>query len=196
VRQARLAEPPPRSGTARVAVTGHELARHWQIDVASRDQQGLLATITRVLTDSGMDILSASVATWGDGVVVDSFVVMSNARPTARDLSVAIETGLRQSVLPGAVAGASARFDNDALPWFTACTVEADDAPGVLAGITAAFALAGVEVHSARIATVRGTIVDRFSLTDTDGRKLDETAQERIRKALAGGSLRGRRGTR
>lgn len=196
VRQARLAEPPPRSGTARVAVTGSELARHWQIDVASRDQQGLLATITRVLSDAGMDILSASVATWGDGVVVDSFVVMSNARPTARDLSVAIETGLRQSVLPGAVAGASARFDNDALPWFTACTVEADDAPGVLAGITAAFALAGVEVHSARIATVRGAVVDRFSLTDADGRKLDEAAQERIRRALAGGSLRGRRGTR
>ena len=196
VRQARLAEPPPRSGTARVAVTGHELAQHWQVDVASRDQQGLLATITRVLTDARMDILNASVATWADGVVVDSFVVVSNTRPAARDLSTAIEAGLRQSVPPVAVAGASARFDNDVLPWFTACTVEADDAPGVLAGITAAFALAGVEVHSARIATLRGAVVDRFSLTDTDGRKLDEAAQERIRKALAGGSLRGRRGTR
>jgi hypothetical protein len=143
-----------------------------------------------------MDILSASIASWGDGVVVDSFTVVSAKRPSAKDLATAIEAGLRLPLRPRPVSSTAIKFDNNVLPWFTACTVEADDGLGVLAGIATAFAIAGVDVHSARISTDRGTVVDRFSLTDRDGRKLDAAAQTRVRKALEGEQVRSRRGTR
>jgi UTP:GlnB (protein PII) uridylyltransferase len=193
VRQARLAEPPPRQGSVRVAVSGDTVAHRWQVDVASRDHHGLLAVIARTFSDAGMDIKNASIAAWGDGVVVDSFLVSCPKRPSAKDLSLTIEQGLREPVRPKEVPGASVRFDNASLPWFTACVVEADDAPGVLAGISAAFALADVEVHSARLSVENGVVVDRFALSDRSGRKLDAAAQSRVRRALEGLSVRGRR---
>ena len=49
-----------------------------------------------------------------------------------------------------------------------------------------AFALAGVDVHSARIGGDAGTAVDRFSLSDPQGHKLDNAAMGRIRRALEG----------
>lgn len=193
VRQARLAEPPPRAGSVRVAVSGDTVANHWQLDVASRDHHGLLAVIARTLSEAGLDIQNASIATWGDGVVVDSFLVSCAKRPSAKELSLAIEQGLREPVRPKAVPGAAVRFDNSSLPWFTACVVEADDAPGVLAGISAAFALADVEVHSARLSVEHGLVVDRFALSDRSGRKLDAAAESRVRRALEGLPVRGRR---
>jgi UTP:GlnB (protein PII) uridylyltransferase len=46
---------------------------------------------------------------------------------------------------------------------------------------------AGAEVHAARVTTDNGQAVDRFELTDGEGRKLDDAAKEAIRRALADG---------
>jgi Kef-type K+ transport system membrane component KefB/predicted amino acid-binding ACT domain protein len=197
VRQAALAEPPPRPGSARVAVSGDVETDLWRVDVACRDRPGLLARIASVFTSAGLDIQRASIATWGDGAVVDSFLVRSAGRPQARALSEALESSFRVPLTARPVTGASIRFDNDSLPWHTSCVVETDDRPGVLAGITTAFALAGVDVHSARIGSESGKAVDRFSLSSPDGRKLDNAAMGRIRRALEGeGGRAGRRALR
>ncbi len=194
VRQAALAEPPPRQGTARVAVSGDETPNTWRVDVACQDRPGLLARIAGVFTGADLDILTASTATWGDGAVVGSFLVRSLRRPTARTLSEALETSFRAALVPRPVSGASVKFDNGGLPWHTSCVIEADDRPGLLAGLTTALAMAGVEVHWARIATTNGLATDRFALTDRDGHKLDNAAMGRIRRALEGESDRaGRR---
>ena len=66
------------------------------------------------------------------------------------------------------------QFDNDSAPWHTTCTVTGHDRPGTLAALAAAFAAAGVVVHSARVARVDGELVDRFALSDRLGRKLDD----------------------
>jgi UTP:GlnB (protein PII) uridylyltransferase len=150
----------------------------------SRDQSGLLARIARALADLQLDVVSASAAVWGDRVAVDTVSVRSTSRPSARLISERIESALRGPVPEGSIISASVRFDNDSNPWHTVCTVEADDVPGVLAAICAAVTSAGAEVHSARIASRAGVVLDRFELTDRTGRKLDANAQSRLRQRL------------
>ena len=64
----------------------------------------------------------------------------------------------------------------------------------MLHSITVGFASAGVDVHSARVATVEGVAVDRFELTDRNGRKLDESTKRSVVEAITGGVRTGRRG--
>ena len=62
----------------------------WKIDIACRDTWGLLARLTGVLSDAGLDVTYASLTTWPDGAVLDSFIVTregsaEGARPRPRD---------------------------------------------------------------------------------------------------------------
>ena len=68
------------------------------------------------------------------------------------------------------------------------------DRPGLLHAITVGFASAGVDVHSARVRTVKGEAVDRFEVTDRNGRKLGEPAKRAVIEAVTGGVRTGRRG--
>ena len=54
--------------------------------------------------------------------------------------------------------------------------------------ITVGFAAAGVTVHTARIETKGGVAIDRFELTDTDGRKLDSARQHDARRTIWSGT--------
>jgi UTP:GlnB (protein PII) uridylyltransferase len=54
--------------------------------------------------------------------------------------------------------------------------------------ITVGFAAAGVTVHTARIETTAGVAIDRFEVTDTDGRKLDDARQHEARRAIWSGT--------
>ena len=185
-RQARLVEPLPAAGTVRLAVSPDPTPDHWLIDVACRDRDGLLAHLCHALTASGCDIVAATVATWPDGAVVDTFFVRRAVRPRARALAERIEEQLRRRIVLEPVAGAKITFDNTALPWHTTGRVTGPDRPGTLAALSAAFAAAGVSVHSARIMSDGDQLVDRFALTDRHGRKLDERAMARVVAALAG----------
>ena len=60
------------------------------------------------------------------------------------------------------------------------------DRPGALSSLTAAFAAGGAVVHRARVTTVEAEIVDRFTLSDRRGRKLDDHAIARVIAALDG----------
>ena len=185
-RQARLVEPLPRSGTVRVAVSPEADPKRWKIDVACRDSNALLAHLTEVLTKRGLDIVDATIATWPDGGVLDVFVVCSATEPNARELTDAFEASLRKPLQPPSAVGLMAEFDNEALPWHTACDVIGPDLPGALLAVSAAFARAKVVVHTARIATSDGIIHDRFTISDKLGRKLGPAAMERVQRALAG----------
>ena len=76
-RQARLVEPLPRRGDVRVAVSPDPEPDRWRIDVACRDRAGILARLTWALADADLNIVAASLVTWPDGGVLDSFVVSS-----------------------------------------------------------------------------------------------------------------------
>jgi [protein-PII] uridylyltransferase len=186
-RQAELLEPLPRSGSVRVAVGPLPERDRWKVDVACRDVDGLLARLTEVLTQHGLDIVGANIATWPDGAVLDSFVVVSRQRPSAKQLALAFEAGLDMRLSPVAMSTLSIEFDNTALPWHTSVAVTGPDRPGALLAVASAFATADVVLHSARISTSDDQVNDRFAVSDRLGRKLDTVAMDRVRLALVEG---------
>jgi [protein-PII] uridylyltransferase len=171
---------------------GHE----WRVEVASRDRPGLLATVSGVLSDSGLSVQDAVVSTWADGGALESFRVLPTKRtpPDADALTAAIVEAFDRPLDAPPTPGAEVVFDDDASPWYTLCEVRCVDRPGLLHAITAAFASAGVDVHSARVRTVEGQAADRFEVTDRNGRKLGEPAKRAVIEAVSGGVRTGRRG--
>jgi hypothetical protein len=185
-RHALLVEPLPRRGAVRVSVSPDPEPDHWRLDIACRDADGLLAHLTETLTREGLDTVSASIATWPDGAVLDSFLVIGHYRPSARELARAIETELTRPLRPAPMPELSLRFDHRAHPWHSLCTVQGPDRPGALHAVSAAFATADVVVHSARISSSGSTVNDQFWVSDRLGHKLDAPAVERVGRALAG----------
>ncbi len=195
-RQAQLVEPLPRSGVVRVAVSPDPEPDHWKIDVACRDTAALLPHLAKSLADADLDVVSAAIATWPDGAVLDTFTVHAIPRPSARDLALAMEDGLRARLEPLQVRDVTLEFVNDSMPWYTVCIASGPDQPGALYAVTAAFADADVVVHTARVSSSHGRISDRFLVSDRVGRKLDGKAMDRVRNALAGDRSRNRFGFR
>jgi [protein-PII] uridylyltransferase len=194
-RAAALLEPPPARGRARVAVAPLD-GGEFRVEVASRDRPALLATVSGALADSGLTVLDAVVATWGDGGALDSFRVLPVTRtsPDADALAAAIVAAFELPLEAPATPGAEIAFDDDGSPWYTLAEVRCPDCPGLLHAITVGFASAGVNVHSAQVLTVNGQAADRFELTDGNGRKLGDAAKRAVRDAVTGGVRTGRRG--
>ena len=218
-RQAAFVEPVPARGEASVAVLAlasageandvqGDTVTRWRIEVAARNRQGLLATVSGVVADAGLDILDAAVATWADGAALDTFLVqragLSPARFSDHELSevpppdpVKLESAIVAAFdeplesLPN--PDAELRFDDHASPWYTICEVRSPDRRGLLHSLTAAMASAGASVHSARLVTIAGTAVDRFELTDRNERKLDEVAKQAVLDAVRHGVTAKRR---
>ncbi len=181
VRQATLLEPLPRGTTVRVAVLGS------RIEIACRDRGGLLAAVTRVLTDADLEIVEATTATWPDGGVALAFDV-DGPDVDGTGLSARIEAALRAPGEPVPPLGdATVAVDGAASPWYTLVDVEAPDRRGLLRDLTAALAGAGVAIHSARVATARGIAHDRFEVTDVRGAKLSDALEVRVRAVLEQG---------
>ena len=184
-RQARLCEPPPGRHGVRVSIIpiGAQLGEY-RIDVVAQDRVGLLARVTAVLADLGIDVLDASVAVWGDGVALSTYRLWANEEPADAELVDRLKAALDRpppDVQP--VPGASITFDDESSPWHTVCRIESPDRRGLLGALTCAFAAAGANVHSARIATAEGKVIDVFELTDPGGGKLGD----RTKAAIVGG---------
>ena len=169
-RQAALVEPLPIRGSVRVAVLALG-PLEWRVEVAARDRPGLLAVVSGVLADHGLDILDAVVATWPDGGTLDSFRVRRSQLEPARLTRAEIErlappqAAALESDIAGAFNGslevlpnpdADVRFDDDASPWYTLCEVRSPDRRGLLHSLTAGIASAGANVHSAHLVTIAG----------------------------------------
>ena len=101
-----------------------------------------------------------------------------------------MQEALRRRLIVEPSADIDVTFDDASLPWHTASTVSGLDRPGQLSAVATAFALAGVTVHGARVATDGDRFSGRFAVTDRHGRKLDDGAKARVRQALAGGHAR------
>ena len=177
---------PAVASEVRVLVEATDTPDRWRLVVSGRDRPGLLARISAVLTDAGLDITGATITTRTYGTAVDEFVVTAPKRPAGRPLAEAIDNRLRLPLAPRPISGASVRFDNLSHPTFTTCEVRSEDRPGTLAATAAALAMADVDVHAAALGTRNDQAVDHFELTATNGTKLDNLAMGRIRRALEG----------
>jgi [protein-PII] uridylyltransferase len=195
-RQCTLLSPLPPAGGARAVATPGRARGEWHLDVTSRDRPGLLAAVTGVLAGSAIDVVQAVLATWDDGGALEAFVIRSADPPDADDLQGAFEASLDEPLSSPPVADAHVTFDDQASELYTRCDVRARDRPGLLHAVAVAIAIAGVDVHAARVATIDGVARDRFDLSDRAGHKLDATVEEAIRAGVRGGLPRFRRGRR
>lgn len=191
VRQSELLEPLPLGRALRVAVVPE--GPGYRVEVAGRDRLGLLAAVTAALAERGADVVDAVVGTWPDAGVVESFAVLGVEGLDADNLRQSIMRCIDDPSASPAVADATVDFDDEGSPWYTLCTVSALDRPGLLHAIAAACASVGVDIHAARITTEAGRAVDRFDLTDRNGRKLTSDAEASLRAAIASGVTAPRR---
>ncbi len=205
VRHAELIEPLPRGRTVRVTVheisadeqsserDSHETSkpRKWRVDIATRDTKGLLARISGVFADNGLEVSSADLATWPDGGVVDSFTITSVAKPSSTQLAHRIRESLKRRPDNGLRGDRTllkqliVSVDQDAHPWHTVVTVSGADQPGLLQAVASAFSSSGIHVHHASISTSEGIVTDRFEVSDRHGRKVGDKTVAKLMQHFA-----------
>ena len=191
VRHATLVEPTPRPRHVRVGVYPTDASDEWEIDIATRDMRGLLARICSVLAERGLEIVNADLATWPDGAVLDSFVVRSAQQPHAPQLAFELENRLRKRItdprrlMRDRDNTLTFTLDNDAHPWHSVVTVSGQDQPGLIQAVAAAFAKAKISVHHAQITTRDGYVADRFEVSTRHGRKITNSALQRVNTYLS-----------
>ena len=199
-RQAALLGMLPRRGVVRVVVDDLPDDGTWRIDVSCRDRPGLLARLTDTLAEADLDVVTASLATWPDGGVLDSFVVHGDVRPDPGQLTERMERRLRGRIALASLDDLTVTFDDGLSPWHTLCTVSGTDRSGLLAAIAGALDAAKVDVHAATVGsyddqpdvgdtqrsdgTHIGLIRNRFQVTDRHGQKLGPGSQRAVLKAF------------
>jgi [protein-PII] uridylyltransferase len=190
-RQAGLCEPPLARNDVRVEVdVDGELTR---VEVGARDRVGLIASMTLALNEQGCTIEQATAATWGDGSAVSSYRVRAEHAVHPHALHDRLTEILRAPLVTPPMPDVEIQYDDASSPWHTRCTVTGPDRPGLLHALTAAFAAAGLNVHSARVTTNGDDVVDYFELTDARGEKLDERAKARLIEVTRQGAVTKRR---
>lgn len=189
-----LVQPPPGPEEARLRVRPGRLPEVWVVAVSARDRLGLLASIAGAMTLAGLSVLTARAFTTEHGVALDAFEVRSAFQQPVEDgqwarlrshLSDALagrvdlveQVAARLAHYGGTVRAdvrAAVRVDQDASEAFTVVEVEGPDRLGLLFELAHTFALHGVDVHSARVATYGPRVVDAFYVSDPVGGKLTD----------------------
>ncbi|MCA1823093.1 MAG: cation:proton antiporter [Mycobacteriales bacterium] len=189
-RHVALLEPLPDRGDARVRARPHPDG--WEVDVVARDRSGLLACVTSALATTGHNVRTADVATWPDGVALDSFVVSGPAMGESA-IAAAVRNSFATPLASIGVTDAVVTFDDEASPWYTLVEVQAADRPGLLHVLATALASCGADIHAARAATVFADARDTFSVTDRRGEKLDDATKAAVVTAIRVGVRQRRR---
>jgi UTP:GlnB (protein PII) uridylyltransferase len=187
-RHVHLLSPLPAPGQVRAVVTPGRVPGHWHLDIASRDQPGLLAAFTGVLNRLAVDIAQAVLATWDDGAALQAFVIRTTRPPEPVFLRHALESSLDAPLSSPPIPDAHVTFDATASALYTRCDVHAADQPGLLHAIAVAIATAHANVHAASVTTTVGVSHDRFDLSNRAGHKLDPTLENTIRAGVHTGT--------
>ena len=159
--------------------------------IANRDRRGLFSVIAGTLALHGLDVVGADAFTDGDGTAVDEFKMLRSSR---RDTNwTKVESDLR-SALAGeldlaarleqriraysrthrrASAAEPARLEvlvsNDASDSTTVVEVRAPDGLAVLYRLSHALSEIGLDIASAKVATLGHEVVDVFYVRSPDG---------------------------
>jgi [protein-PII] uridylyltransferase len=192
-----LVESVQATGRAAVRVEGST------VTVVAPDRTGLFSVAAGVLALSGAAVRRALAAPAAPGLAVEVFDVEPGSRglPPARALEGALSDALDGRLLLAsrlAQREADARrgrrpeqarppqvrvvVDEDASARATVVEVRAPDSPGLLYRVTAVLAAEGLDIVSARVATLGHEAVDAFYVT-WGGRRLEDGP--RLRRVLA-----------
>jgi [protein-PII] uridylyltransferase len=167
-----------------------------EITVVARDEPGLFAKISGVLTANYLNILSAQISTWENGVAVDTFRVQdlideSLFEPRRWDkIRRNLEQVLRGEEQVNSLVGGMkvplfqkyspsrkptrVQVDNDASDFYTIIEVYTYDRPGLLYRITQKLFTMELSIAMARISTKADQVVDVFYVQDLSGSKVED----------------------
>jgi [protein-PII] uridylyltransferase len=165
------------------------------------DQEGLFASITSVLDEMGLDVMSARVLTTDDSRSFDLFQLMDQHGEVlneldAGDLVRRLEEVTREGKPPAPVRRTVPRrlrhfsshprieFAKDPDAAGTVLHLRCNDRPGLLSRVAAAIFKQGVQVHNARIATFGERVEDTFLVSDREHRPLEPDAREALAEAI------------
>lgn len=167
--------------------------------VAAPDALGVLSKAAGVLALHSLDVRSATIRTYR-GMAVNAFVVeprfgsLPDPAVVRGDLSRAID-----GTLPIAerLAAKERAYDRGAarrpptVHWFdgeatdaTVVELRADDAIGLLYRVTAALERCDVDIRSARVSSLGGSVVDAFYVTTASGAAIPKRQRRDIEAAL------------
>lgn len=178
--------------------------------IASRDRRGLFGVIAGTLALHGLDVSSASAFTTSDGVAIDEFAVLrrSGGSPdwakVGRDLrrvadgTIDLADRLEQRIRTYSrarrpIAAQPPRLEvlvtNDASDSTTMIDVRAPDGIAVLYRLSATLAAEGLDIRSAKVATLGHEVVDVFYVQQTGSARgaagqLPEAAHDRLAERL------------
>ncbi|MEP6852006.1 MAG: [protein-PII] uridylyltransferase [bacterium] len=180
-----------------------------RIVLAAADRPGLLSDESGVLALHSLDVRSADIATHA-GMAVNAFVVSPRfgSQPDAARLHADLAKVLGGSLPLGERLRAKERAyrPDDAQPpaapprvlWFdheatdaTIVELRAADSFGLLHRVTAALEACAVDIRSARVSTLGGSVVDAFYVTGSTGGPVEDGVRHRATDALlaaAGGA--------
>lgn len=179
---------------------------HTEVIVVTWNRERLFSKIAGSFAVAGLNILSASIFTRRDDVVVDTFRVCNERMEVVnhpidraafeKTLTEALgetedhltekiaEVGpaLWQRSLGEAEFPASIRLDRTSEQGRTLVHVEAPDRVGLLHGLTRAIADEGMQISGARITTEKGAAWDTFVLEESSGEAV--TAEDRLHRLI------------
>jgi [protein-PII] uridylyltransferase len=183
---ARLIEPAPHGRKVRLTVQPTSTAGLYMVNVACRNRRGLLSRLSGAFADAGHSVVSASLATWPDDSVLDTFVVAADCPPDSASLTTLLSEALRGRLRPRRLVGDAPRIviDNSIHPWHSVLRISGPDQIGLLSAVSFALSEIGVVVHHAVIETRDGIVDDTFQISDRSGRKVPDQASDRIRRTL------------
>ena len=169
--------------------------RDGSLTVVARDEPGLMARLTGVLTLHGIRVLAATAHSDERGWILDEFVVESAfgdlvdwaavardidrvlADPGAFDAAVERKIGTYDGRAPQAASTEiSVEFDTGISAHATVVEVHAPDRIGLLYRITRALGAAGLDIRSAKVQTMGPHAVDAFYVRDRAGAKVVDPA--------------------
>ncbi|MDH4264788.1 MAG: HD domain-containing protein [Deltaproteobacteria bacterium] len=179
-----------------------------EVTVVARDKPGLFSKISGVLTANFLNILSAQISTWENGIAVDRFGVQNlideGLFQTRRwtklqeDLKNVLEGNVEVNSLLAAMVlplfqcyppswrATKVEVDNTASDFYTVIEIYTHDRPGLLYRISQKIFELGLNIWSAKIATKVDQVVDVFYIQDLSGAKLtDEEVISKLKKELA-----------
>ncbi|MGN6607195.1 MAG: [protein-PII] uridylyltransferase [Jatrophihabitans sp.] len=173
-----------------------------EVLVAAPDSVGVLYRTAGVLALHSLDVREASIRTH-DGMAVNRFVVeprfgrLPDPTLMRNDLARALEGRLGLADKLREKERTYSRRPDDApkrrpsVLWFddatdaTVLEYRGEDEIGLLFRITAALERCGVDIRSARLSSVAGSVVDAFYVTGRDGGPIEPPLRRDIEQALA-----------
>ncbi len=178
-----------------------------EVTVVAWDKPGLFAEISGVMTANFLNILSAQISTWENGIAVDLFKVQNLIdEPLFQPRRwTKLEGDLKKvlggevpvnSLVEGMVLPLFQRYpsprqdtkvevDNSASDFCTVVEVYTHDRPGLLYRVTKKIFEMNLSIWMARISTKVDQVVDVFYIQDLSGAKIeDEGVISRIKKGL------------